>query len=100
MFRKSSFHRWISVLRPNNSDAAFVKDKTPEPCSGVSLFVWVVARARSTLGVTRHKAVIPDFRDLEPLISVVREGRHRFIDLLEIGVGRGDFGVQFLCCPE
>ena len=51
---------------------------------------------QSALRVPRHEVVETDFRDLEPLISVIREGGQRIVDLLEISIGRSDLAVQFL----
>ena len=43
-----------------------------------------------------HEAVVGVLRDLEPLIAVLGEGRHRVVDLLELAFVLGDLGVQLL----
>src|SRR5438552_8181971 len=56
----------------------------------------LLKRSRSTLRIARHEAVVTELGYLEPLVPVGRESVHRLQYLLEVRIGRGSFGVQFL----
>lgn len=51
---------------------------------------------RSALRAPRHEDVVADLGDLEPGVAVARELGEGVVYLLEVGVGRADFGVQLL----
>src|SRR5260370_40451113 len=71
--------------------------QTKKPRSSRSgVFCWSNCPTQSALRVPSHEVVETDFRDLEPLISVIPEGGQRIVDLLEISIGRSDLPVQFL----
>ena len=46
---------------------------------------------QSAARVADHEGIVVQFGDLEPLIAVVGEGRHRIIHLLEARIGRSRF---------
>ena len=58
-----------------------------------------VFKTRSAARMADHEGVVAELGDLEPLVAVLGEVRHRVVDLLERLVGRRDLGVQILAPP-
>src|SRR5215510_19744 len=74
-------------------DSVLQADVIPGLAPGVFVSRRGPARASASQCIPYHEGVEAEFGDLVPLITVVREVGQRCVDLLEIGISYGNFGV-------